>query len=568
MAEWLSLTEVVSRDGLATRPVAWRHAAMVCRPQFLADVAAWHAAFSGLSGLRVALYFDDPYEFASALFGAWHAGKEVFLPGDAQRGTTERLLRQVDACAGALPGAMQCTPAALGAPVAQLSASLDLARAKLVVYTSGSSGEPQAIHKTLAQLDAEVRTLQTAFGERIDAQGSPLVYATVSHQHIYGLLFCTLWPLAAGRPFAANRLAYPEQMAATLGSRASVLVSSPAHLKRLPATLDWAAARVGLRGIFSSGGPLPPESAQDALTLMGHSPMEVYGSSETGGIAWRQRALHGDRWNPLPGIDWRVEEELLSVRSAHLPDAAWWQTSDRAAAVGEGGFVLLGRNDRIVKVEEKRVSLTALEAALMSREDVAEARALMLATPSGPKLAAVVVPSDAGWNFLRTHGKRAFNKGLRHRLLDDVERVALPRRFRYVRTLPVNLQGKSTEVLLAALFKPTLPPLQWLARGDARALAVLQVSADLAVFDGHFPDALVLPGVAQLDWAIELSRECYCLPARFLRADAVKFQRPILPPARLELELLWNAAAGQLSFQYRMGSDVCSSGCVVFGEPA
>ncbi len=42
-----------------------------------------------------------------------------------------------------------------------------------------------------------------------------------------------------------------------------------------------------LRAIFSSGGPLPFEVAQESKRLLGPVPIEVYGSSETGGIAWR-----------------------------------------------------------------------------------------------------------------------------------------------------------------------------------------------------------------------------------------------------------------------------------------
>lgn len=563
MSDWLALTEVASRAGLAERPVAWRNGALIARPCFLADVAAWQAIFSAQPGQRFALYFNDSYDFAAALFGAWQAGKEVYLPGDAQPATLTRLLPQMDGCAGDLPGALR--------PVAEADldatfAPLDLHNTRLVVYTSGSSGEPLAIEKSLAQLQAETHTLQSAFGERIDASGAAMVYSTVSHQHIYGLLFCTLWPLAAGRPFVTERLAYPEQMTARLGERASVLVSSPAHLKRLPDTLDWQAARAGLRGVFSSGGPLPPESAQTALALMGHSPIEVYGSSETGGIAWRQRASHGDRWQALPSIEWRLDDELLCVRSPHLPDEAWWQTSDRVAALGDGGFVLLGRNDRIVKIEEKRVSLTAIETALTACDGVAEARTLLLSTSAGPKLAAVVVPSAAGWASLHCEGKRAFNEVLRARLLNDVERVALPRRFRYVQALPVNSQGKSTEALLSALFKPMLPQAQWKARGPHEAQVILDITPDLAVFDGHFPEMLVLPGVAQLDWAIEFARASFTLPAKFLRAEALKFQRPVMPPAELELVLQWQADSRQLSFQYRSQAGAHSSGRIVFGD--
>lgn len=563
MLEWLSLTEVASRPGLADRPVARRAGKLLRRDRFLADVASWYAAFAAQPGNRFALYFDDGYDFAACLYGAWHAGKQVYLPGDAQAATLEALLPQVDGCAGELPGALR----PLAGPPELALAPLDLARTRLVVYTSGSSGEPSAIEKHLGQIDSEVRNLQAAFGERFANANLPTVHSTVSHQHIYGLLFFTFWPLAAGRPFETARLVYPEQMAARLAEGPGVLVSSPAHLKRLPESLDWGPARAQLLSIFSSGGPLPPESADAALALLGHSPTEVYGSSETGGIAWRQRAAHGDRWQGLPGVQWRLQDEVLSVRSAHLPDAdEWWETADRARPQGDGGFVLMGRVDRIVKIEEKRVSLTAVEDALRAQPEVAEARAFLLATAGTQKLAVVAVPSPAGWQALHAHGKHAFNEKLRAALLKGLERIALPRRFRYVQALPVNSQGKSTEALLAALFRPLLPEPQWQRQDAAEALLSLDITPDLAVLEGHFPGTPVLPGVAQLHWAIEYARGCFALPGRFLRAEALKFQRPVLPSVRLELSLRWRVEGAQLSFEYKSHLGVHSSGRVVFGR--
>ena len=559
MAEWLNLAQVASRTGLPDRAVAWRRGELIQRKRFLADVAGWHAAFAAHGGLRFALYFDDPYDFAAALYGAWHAGKTVYLPGDAQPATLERLLPRVDGCAGELPDALQ--------PVApspsQALAPLDLAHTRLVVYTSGSNGQPCAIEKRLGQLDAEIHHLQAAFGERF--ADDTAVYSTVSHQHIYGLLFVALWPLAAGRPFDTGRLEYPEQMAARLAERAGILVSSPAHLKRLPETLAWGAARARLRSIFSSGGPLPPESAEAALALLGHSPTEVYGSSETGGIAWRQRAFQQDRWQALPGVRWRLQEETLWVQSAHLPDEQWWETADRARPLDDGGFVLTGRADRIVKIEEKRVSLTAIEAALCAMPELAEARALLLDTAAGSRLAVAAVPTAGGWQALQSQGKRALNERLRARLLESVERIALPRRFRYVAALPVNSQGKSTEALLGALFRPRMPPAQWLQRDPAQARVALDVTPELAVFDGHFPGLPVLPGVAQLDWAIEFARTCFALPGRFVRAEALKFQRPVFPGMTLELQLDWRADATQLTFEFSSPAGVHSGGRVVFG---
>ena len=590
----------------ASTAVAWRGGEPLSQADFAAQVAAWRDALVRQPGMRWALFVEDTFDFATALFGAWHAGKTVVVPGDMQPDTVARLREASDGFLGDLPGAL-----ARPAPSREAHfAPLDRAATQLIVYTSGTNGEPLAIAKKLAQLDAEVHALEARFGALCDTGLAPVnlapeafaagdgmpgfdageagppavVWATVTHQHIYGLLFRVLWPLAAGRPFAAERLVFNEEIAQRIVGPA-VLVASPAHLRRLPDVLDWSAARAGLRGVFSSGGPLPPEAAESAMALLGVAPVEVYGSSETGGVAWRQRARHGDTWQPLPGIEFRIDDGELCVRSPHLPDLAWWRTSDRATPAGDGmdGFELHGRADRIVKIEEKRVSLTALEQRLAASDAIAEVRVLMLAAGSdvdasgavvahAARPAVVAVLAEAGRARLQRLGKPALVAELRATLIAAVDRVALPRRWRFVDVLPVNAQGKSTEALLGALFapaaaaRPLRPTPRWRIDEPAHAQASLALAPELLVFDGHFPGSPILPGVAQVDWAIFFARERFAMPARFIRMDALKFSQPALPGMHLDLELHWNAAAATLQFEYRSTSGRHSSGRVVFAE--
>lgn len=54
-------------------------------------------------------------------------------------------------------------------------------------------------------------------------------------------------------------------------------------------------------------------------------------------------------------VEWRIatEENLLEVRSPHLADDCWLRLADRAQENFNGRFLLNGRSDRIVKIEEK-----------------------------------------------------------------------------------------------------------------------------------------------------------------------------------------------------------------------
>src|SRR5690606_29741817 len=147
-----------------------------------------------------------------------------------------------------------------------------------------------------------------------------------------------------------------------------------------------------------------------------------------------------------------ADENLLEVRSPHLSDMQWYRLTDRAERRGENGFLLQGRVDRIVKIEEKRISLDAVESALLDSELVSEVRVLLCDDGLGQRqqLAAFIVLSTAGKVLLETVGKNALNVRLRERLAGHVESVGWPRRWRYLEHMPLNTQGKTTRSLLMA----------------------------------------------------------------------------------------------------------------------
>lgn len=564
-AEFLGLANVAVAPR-AGRGVVRSGGVLLDHAWFRHQAARWRDALTARGERRWALHFEEVADFAPALYGAWHAGKEVYLCADVLPETLDRLARDVEGFAGDIPGrgdalALHRDPGDSGtAAGAEPWTALDPRQTRLVLYTSGSTGEPAAISKTLSQLDCEVRALEQAFGDRV---AGTVVHGTVSHQHIYGLLFRVLWPLAAGRPVAPRGF-YHEELVAALDGPA-VLVSSPAHLKRMPEGIDWKHARDCLRMVFSSGGALPAEAAANATRLLGQVPVEVYGSSETGGIAWHRSDGAVDApWMALPDVRWRVREGLLEVASPHLPDAGWHATADRVEAAGDG-FRLLGRADRIVKVEERRVSLTGLERALAACPEVAEARVILL-QGARAELGAVVVPSAEGVRRLREEGRGALLRALGRHLATRQDAATRPRRWRFVDALPANPQGKSPEAMLYALFRPMRPAAVWRVREVERASLELELDLELAVFDGHFPQLPILPGVAQLDWAVRFGREAFALPSDILRVDALKFQRVARPGERIRLDLDWHPVRRTLGFRYQSGLGPHSSGRVLFGE--
>jgi acyl-CoA synthetase (AMP-forming)/AMP-acid ligase II len=576
VADGFDLLSVLTAARSPLHTTGWRHGEALRHETFLGRVRAWRALLGAGCGRAYALYLNDPLEFAAALLGAWQANKTIYLPGDNLPGTCAALRGSVQGYLGEFDaGYKPQAPAQDGTEDDGAFRRLDPDFPGLVLHTSGTTGAPQAIPKKLAQLAAEVAVLEKQFGPMLENAD---IVSTVSHQHIYGLLFKVLWPLAGGRAIHAAGYSFFEALTGALAERDCALISSPAHLKRLQEDTISAPAINRLRAVFSSGGPLPLDVARECKRLLGHTPIEVYGSSETGGIAWRQQTTPSDEaWTPFPDVQWRIDPacQVLEVASPYLPSVDWFRTADRAAEAGHG-FILKGRVDRIAKIEGKRISLSAIESLLASSPLVTAARVIVL-DGARQRVAAFVVLSANGRQRLAESGRLQFNRSLRNLLVGSIEAVGLPRIWRYPNALPVNAQGKTTVAGLRALVeresaKPTQPRKRLVEQNSHLAIFELTAPCNLLYFDGHFSGRPILPGVVQLDWVIGCARQCFKLPPRFRGVHALKFQRVIPPetPVRLELahddekgslslrrararrgERLFRASAGRLRVEYR-----------------
>ncbi len=190
---------------------------------------------------------------------------------------------------------------------------------------------------------------------------------------------------------------FPGEIAGALReSGATVLVSVPVHYRVLR-TVPLGGH--SLRCAFSSAGMLDASDSLQFHDETGVGITEVYGSTETGGIALRNRSADGPCWHAFGVVDWKIEGELLHVRSPFLSpemeqDAdGFVATGDRVEAAGTSSFDLLGRMDGIVKVGGKRVDLREVLEKLKGLEGVSDAyvTALPVGTGRQQEVAALVV---------------------------------------------------------------------------------------------------------------------------------------------------------------------------------
>lgn len=553
---WIKLEQLLLKAAPAR---AICHAPVLDHAQLCEQALSVAAGLQAQGVKRLAVHLEDAAELAIALLGAWRAGVSVLLPSDLQPQTRQRWSAEVD---------LWLTDQADDTQLNDVrqpplpGAELDLDQCRLSLCTSGSSGEPKRIDKSLRQLANEVEALEQLWGADL---GEACIIGSVATQHIYGLLFRVLWPLCAGRPFVRKQLAFPEDLQrASREYPAFAWVASPALLKRMGDNLDWPALSA-VRRVFSSGGALPLEAAQSLQQRLQQWPTEILGSSETGGIAWRQ----GDQlWQPFADVELSQDSDgALLIASPYLPVGHIEHTADAARIAADGRFELLGRLDRIVKLEEKRISLPMLEQALVSHEWVAEAR-LGVVQENRASLGALLVLSDSGLFALREHGRRSLTETLRQHLRQHCEALALPRRWRLLRQLPLNSQGKLPQAEVEALLiapRPKAPQVLSQVKTEGEWSLQLSVPPDLAYFSGHFPKAPVLPGVVQVEWALNLGRQLLNQSGPFAGMEVLKFQQLVRPGDEIQLHLRFDPERSKLYFAYRNDTATCSSGRILLG---
>lgn len=486
------------------------------------------------------MHEHDPLEFAAALVAIWERGDCAWLPGDDRPGSLAPLASRTRARLGDIeqgyrPGMSH--PPCWGEDFSPQRIALSL-------YTSGSTGQPQRIDKTFAQLQAEL-TMHADFWPLENR----LVISQVSHQHIYGLLFAILRPLFEHAPIALTPCRYPERLNAILTHLSSsrtvrpstaVLISAPPPLERLPTHLTWHDAARSLHRVHSSGAPLTTAASQHAFQLLNTPIQEIYGSSETGGIAWRDQQME-EVWCPFPGVEVHKDDTgLLYLRSPFLASNGWERQADRLRMVENGRFQLLGRADRIAKVGGKRLSLTAMDQSLATHPKVVFARTVEL-PDRRHRLGVIVQPTSD--SLPHDHNARhALIGSLRAHLSSTYPSTVVPRYWRFVDDWPSNSQGKLTAPLIVRLFRDLddtrLP--RWLGSRFSSADHCdiqLEIPERLRYLRGHFPGNPVVPGVVIIQWVIALAHEEGLATGTFQRMERVRFMQLLLPGDRASLSL-------------------------------
>ena len=333
-------------------------------------------------------------------------------------------------------------PKSISAPGLPQKSTIDADFPFLSLFTGGSTGRPKIWPKTVRNLFGEAFYLTKKF----DFTPRDRIVATVPPCHIYGILFSVLVPLVSGAGVINTTPTFPKEIIdAVISRKATILVSVPLHYRTLSGS---PVAGHVLRAAFSSAGALDQTDSRNFARRTGIGVTEIYGSTETGGIAYRCRTEDDAALTRFETVDVEIVDEAIHVRSDYISPGVprdadgFFRTGDRGGKFDADRFILYGRSDGIVKIGGKRVDLEEVREKILSLPDVADA--LILALPG---------------NTGRENEIAALLEGtipprqVREHLARQLEPYALPRHIRVAGQIPRNAMGKYDMEAILELFQ-------------------------------------------------------------------------------------------------------------------
>lgn len=309
------------------------------------------------------------------------------------------------------------------------------------LFTSGSTGAPEAHAKTLRQLVRGAREVIGRLDEALPGKvaGLAQIVCSVAPQHMFGLETSVMLPLVAGTPVREGRPLLPADVreAVSHAGPGTAWIATPLHLRAFAQsgmTLPFAKLVLVSTMPMSQGVAAQAESFSEAPVF------EIYGSTETGVIAMR-RTAHEAQWRPLADVTVEPADDGAVVRGEHFTSPR--RLADHVELQAGGTFVLLGRGGDMVKIAGRRASLASLNLCLQDLPGLDDG--VLVLPPGG---------SDTQRLVLVHSGSPLDRAQVRRWLRKRMDSVFVPREIVQVERIPRTASGKiavaALEQLLAA----------------------------------------------------------------------------------------------------------------------
>jgi acyl-coenzyme A synthetase/AMP-(fatty) acid ligase len=321
----------------------------------------------------------------------------------------------------------------------------------LIIFTSGTSGEPKPVRHGQRYLAGQTVQAEHWFG----ARPGDLCWCTAASGWSKSSrnAFIAAWVRGAAALVQDARFEPDERLEVVVREGVNVLCMAPTEYRAIAKRTELRALP-GLRHAVAAGEPLNPEIVELWRDAVGIEIHDGYGQTETGaltGMPIGERVRAGSMGKALPGFRLWIEEGELVVDPSTVPTMMLgapnntWHTGDRVSVDEDGYLWFEGRADDVIISAGYRIGPFEVESALVSHPAVVEAAAV--AAPDevrGAVVRAVVVlrpdaePSDALARELQEHVR------------NETAPYKYPRILEFAEALPKTPSGKIKRAELRA----------------------------------------------------------------------------------------------------------------------
>lgn len=523
--------------------------------QIKSDVGRYATSFANEKFDDFVLYIEnDTVLFVTILFALLQAKKRVFLP------SSEKMAMDFSTKEN-LPIITNKTKSNDFLKKLNSQPNVDfnfinMRSGRVCFFTSGSTSAPKMIEKAFATLSDETLNSANLLGFFKDT----VLASTCEPFHLYGMLWKILYPMSLSMPIHSVTIKDPETLIAIQRQNQNLLfVTTPSFIEAIARHRTLYKFPQNIVAITTSGGLLKHQTSLDAKEIWNAFPTEIFGSTESGGIASRNRGI-ADNWKVFPKVKIGVDNRACLNATSPYAINGFFQTNDLVKIENDREFDFLGRIDRLVKIGETQLSIPDIENLILSHNFVENCYVDFAENT----LMSLLVLTNEGKKFFKGNGRLKLLNEINQLIRKKFDSKFSLRKIKVINAIPINAQGKILKGEVRKIFNQKMdePIICNSTKTENGMDFEIFFAPENAYFNGHFSIAKILPGAVQLHFAVRFAQKFLSEVGTLKGVKRLKFSNVILPSENVTLSIKKEKTF--YSFTYLKNGLQCSSGVLDF----